>query len=97
MELAQDVERARQEQAEAQKRSDAAAADYHSRVAELERLNEHKSMWEEEQGRETMMREELELEDHTSRAPAAVILNHATGAGEFDDVDAWVDSAPDFQ
>jgi hypothetical protein len=78
-ELAHDVERARLEQAEAQKRSEQAEADHRRRVAELDRLNEHKEGWEEEQALEMMMREERELEDHTSRSPAEFILNNAVG------------------
>ena len=78
-ELAQDVERARLEQAEAQKRSEQAEADHRRRVSELDRLNEHKERWEEEQALEMTMREERELEDHTSRSPAQFILNDADG------------------
>ena len=92
-ELADDVEHARLEEAEAQQRSEQAEADHRRRVAELDRLNQHKEGWEEEQALEMMMREERELEDHTSRAPAEFILNNANGEGGFDDVDPDVDSA----
>ena len=78
-ELAHDVELAKVEQAEAQKRSEQSEADHRRRVAELDRLNEHKESWEGEQALEMMMREERELEDHTSRAPAEFILNDANG------------------
>jgi hypothetical protein len=94
-ELAQDVERAKLEQAEAQQRAEQAEADHRRRVAELDRLDEHKGRWEAEQALEMMLREERELEDLKSRAPAEFILNHANGEGEFDDVDSWVDSAPE--
>jgi Type III secretion protein YscO len=94
-ELAHDVEHAKIEQAEAQKRSEQADADHRRRVAELDRLNEHKDRWQEEQAVEMMMREERELEDHTSRAPAEFILNNANGEEGFDDVDSRVDSAPE--
>jgi hypothetical protein len=92
-ELAQDVERARLEQAEAQKRSEQAEADHRRRVSELDRLNEHKERWEEEQALEMTMREERELEDRTPRAPAEFILYNGSGEGEFDDVDPTVDLA----
>ena len=78
-ELAHDVEHARLEQAEAQKRSVQAEADHHRRLAELDRLDQHKETWEEEQALELMVREERELEDHTSRSPAEFILNDANG------------------
>jgi hypothetical protein len=78
-ELAHDVEHAQLEQAEAQERSEQAEADHHRRLAELDRLNEHKEKWEGEQALEMMTREERELEDHTSRAPAEFILNNANG------------------
>ena len=92
-ELAHDVEHAKLEQAEAQKRSEQAEADHRRRVAELDRLDQHKERWNEEQDLETMMREERELEDLTSRAPAEFILNTVNGDGEFDDVDPRVDFA----
>jgi Type III secretion protein YscO len=92
-ELAQDVERAKLEQAEAQKRSEQAEADHRRRVAELDRLNEHKERWEEEQALEMTMREERELEDRTPRAPAEFILYNVSGEGEFDDVGPTVDFA----
>jgi hypothetical protein len=78
-ELAHDVEHAKLEQAQAQERSEQAEADHHRRLAELDRLDQHKEKWEEEQDIEIMMREERELEDHTSRAPAEFILNNANG------------------
>jgi hypothetical protein len=95
MELTHNVEHARLEQAEAQKRSEQAEADHRRRVAELDRLNEHKESWDDEQALEMMMREERELEDHTSRAPAQFILNNANGERGFDDVDPGVDFAPE--
>jgi hypothetical protein len=94
-ELAHDVERARLEQAEAQKRSEQAEADHRRRVSELDRLNEHKERWEEEQALEMTMREERELEDRTPRAPAELILYNGNGEGEFDDVDPTADFAPE--
>ena len=94
-EMTQDVEQARLEQAEAQKRSEQAQTDHRRRLAELDRLGEHKQRWEEEQAHETMLREERELEDHTSRPRAEFVLNHANGEGEFDDVDSRVDFAPE--
>jgi hypothetical protein len=92
-ELVHDVENARREQEEAQERSEQAEADHRRRLAELDRLNQHKEGWQEEQAFEMMMREERELEDHTSRAPAEFFLNNANGEGGFDDVDPGVDLA----
>jgi hypothetical protein len=94
-ELAHDVEHAKLEQAEAQKRSEQAEADHRRRLAELDRLDQHKERWQEEQALEMMMREERELEDHTSRAPAEFVLNDVNGEEEFDDVDPRVDFAPE--
>jgi hypothetical protein len=94
-ELAHDVEHAKLEEAEAQARSEQAEADHRRRLAELDRLDQHKETWQEEQALEMMMREERELEDHTSRAPAEFILNNANGEGGFDDVDPGVDFAPE--
>jgi hypothetical protein len=91
--LTHDVEDAKVEQAEAQKRSVQAEADHHRRVAELDRLNQHKERWEEEQALELMMREERELEDLTSRGKAEFILNNVSGERGFDDVDPMADFA----
>jgi hypothetical protein len=41
------------------------------------------------------MREERELEDHTSRAPAESILYNENGEGGFDDVDPTGHFAPE--
>ena len=79
-ELAHDVEHAKLEQAQAQERSEQAEADHRRRLAELDRLDQHKEGWQEDQALEMMMREERELEDHTSRSPAQFILNDADGA-----------------
>ena len=92
-ELAHEVEHAKLEQAEAQKRSVQAKADHRRRMAELDRLDQHKESWEEEQALELMVREERELEDLTSRAKAEFIPNNVSGDGGFDDVDPMVDSA----
>ena len=91
--LASDVEHAKLDQAEAQKRSAQAEADHRSRMAELDRLDQHKEKWEEEQALELMVREERELEDLTSRVKAEFILNNVSGDGGFDDVDPVVDFA----
>ena len=94
-ELAHDVEHAKLEEAEAQARSEQAEADHRRRLAELDRLDQHKETWQEEQALEMMMREERELEDHTSRSPAEFILNNTKGEGGFDDVVPGVDFAPE--
>jgi hypothetical protein len=91
--LASDVEHAKLEQAEAQKRSVEAEADHRRRLGELDRLDQHKERWEEEQALELMVREERELEDLASGTKAEFILNNASGDGGFDDVDPVVDSA----
>jgi hypothetical protein len=93
--LADDAEHAKLEQAEAQKRSVQAEADHRRRVAELDRLDQHKERWDEEQALELMVREERELEDLTSRAKTDFILNNVSGDGGFDDVDPMVDFAPE--
>ena len=91
--LAHDVEHAKLEQAQAQERSEQAEADHRRRLAELDRLDQHKQTWQEEQALEMTMREERELEDRTPRAPAEFILYNGSGEGEFDDVDPTVDLA----
>jgi hypothetical protein len=94
-ELAHDVENAQLEQAEAHKRSEQAEADHHRRLAELDRLNEHKERWEGEQALEMITREERELEDHTSRSAAEFIINNENGEGGVDNADPEVDFAPE--